>query len=104
MIIFKLKDFARLARKEGVADQDLIEAVERAARGLVDGEVGKFLIKQRLSRQGQGRASGLRAVLVYKAGDRAVFVHLFPKSSKGNLTTSEAEIFKAAAKQFVMLD
>jgi hypothetical protein len=104
MTIFKLKDFARAARKEGVTDADLVDAVVRAARGLIDGEIGRCLIKQRLARQGQGRATGLRAVMAYKAGAITVFVHLFPKSSKGNLTPAETEVFKAAAKQFVRLD
>jgi hypothetical protein len=41
------------------------KAVDLAAKGLVDAELGSGLIKQRLSRQGQGRSGlasyGLRA-------------------------------------------
>lgn len=33
MRIYKTKEFGRLARKAGVSDEGLIEAVERAERG-----------------------------------------------------------------------
>jgi hypothetical protein len=42
--------------------------------------------------------------MVFKKGDRAVFVHLFPKGSKANLTTSEERVYRAAAKVLAGLD
>jgi hypothetical protein len=104
MRVFKLKDFARTARREGVVDADLLEAVQRAANGLTDGEIGKFLVKQRIPRQGQGRATGLRAILVYKDGDRAIFVFLFPKNSKAALTQDEEDVYRKLAKAYVALN
>ena len=40
MRIFKIKKFARFAKDEGILDADLVEAVQRAERGLVDADLG----------------------------------------------------------------
>jgi len=61
--IFKTKEFARLIRKTDIDDKALSDAVDRAAKGLVDAELGSGLIKQRIARKGQGRSGGYRSVL-----------------------------------------
>ena len=83
------KSFQREAKSNGVSDDDCQEAIRRAERGLVDANLGKSLIKQRISRGNQGAARGSRAVVFYKRGKVAVFLHIFPKSKKANLTASE---------------
>lgn len=98
MRAFKTKEFARSNRKSGLDDKDLCEAVERAERGLIDGELGKFLVKQRIARPNKGRSGGHRAIIVYKKGDLALFLHIFPKNQKANLTPHEEETFRDAAK------
>src|SRR6266851_9449904 len=85
MRLFKTREFARLIRKTDITDRALSVAVERAGKGLVDAELGGGLIKQRLSRQGQGRSGGYRAVIALRAGDRAFFLHCFAKSDRGNM-------------------
>ena len=40
MRIFKTKEFARLIRKTDIDDKALSDAVDRAAKGLVDAELG----------------------------------------------------------------
>lgn len=99
MRIYKTKEFGRLARKAGVSDEGLIEAVERAERGLKDGEIGKFLIKQRIAgTDNRGSATGYRAILFFKSRETSVFLHLFAKSGKGNLTGPEEDAYRDAAK------
>ena len=83
------KSFQRKAKSEGVSDEDCREAIRRAESGLIDANLGGRLIKQRIPRRGQGAARGLRAVIFYKRGEVAVFLHLFAKSGKSNLTKSE---------------
>ena len=58
--IFKTKLFVRFARGERIDEKSLIEAVERAGRGLVDADLGGGVIKQRVARQGQGRSAAQR--------------------------------------------
>ena len=50
MRVFETKEFSRYVRREGVRRTQLCEAVRRAARGLVDADLGGGLIKQRVAR------------------------------------------------------
>lgn len=95
--------FARHARKAGIDDDALLEAVDRVSRGLTDATIGRFLIKQRIARQGEGRSSGLRAILFFRQGDTAVFLHLFAKSRKANLTEAEESGFREFAKEIAQV-
>ncbi|HEX2763220.1 MAG TPA: type II toxin-antitoxin system RelE/ParE family toxin [Allosphingosinicella sp.] len=94
------KEFARLARRSKLPDDSLIEAVERADDGKVDADLGGGLIKQRVARPNQGRAGGFRAVLAYRRGKRAIFLHLFPKARQANLSAVELEVYQDLAKQY----
>jgi hypothetical protein len=96
--VFKNAWFERFARKERISDQTLLEAVDRAERGLIDADLGGGLIKQRMARPGAGKSSGYRSLLIYREGQRAFFVFGFPKSAQGNITDEELEQFKRAAK------
>jgi hypothetical protein len=82
MRVYKLKDFARAARKNGIGDDDLREAVRRAERGLTDGDLGKFLIKQRIARLNEGRSGGFRAILVHRKGGRPCFCISSPRAGR----------------------
>ena len=92
------KSFQREARSDGVSDTDCQEAIRRAERGLVDADLGGRLIKQRIPRGNQGAARGSRAVVFYKRGEIAVFLHIFSKSDKANLTKSELADYLEFAK------
>ena len=86
---FKTKPFARFAGREGIVDAKLCEAVERAAKGLVDADLGGGVIKQRIARPGQGRSGGVRALVLFRRGERAFFVHGFAKSAREDLRRDE---------------
>lgn len=92
------KSFQREAKSDGVSDADCQEAIRRAERGLVDADLGGGLIKQRIPRGNQGAARGSRAVVFYKRGEIAVFLHIFSKSDKANLTKSELALYLEFAK------
>ena len=83
------KSFRREAKSEGISDEAFKEAMRRAERGLVDAELGGHLIKQRIPRGNRSAAKGSRAVVFYRRGEIAVFLHMFAKSDKANLTKSE---------------
>jgi hypothetical protein len=61
--IFKTKEFARFARRAGISDEVLCDAIDRAERGLIDADLGGGLIKQRVARPRQGRSGGYRTVI-----------------------------------------
>jgi hypothetical protein len=103
MDVYKTREFARLARKAGIADLQLCEAVARAERGLIDGNYGSELIKQRVARTNQGRSGGHRTVLLHRRGRRAIFIHVFDKKDQSDLTADEKRIYREAAGAFARL-
>jgi hypothetical protein len=96
--IYKNAWFAKFARKEDVNDTMLVDAVRRAAAGLIDAPLGSGLIKQRVARPGQGRSGGYRTLIFFRDGERAVFAFGFAKNSKANLDADELAAFRKAAK------
>lgn len=101
--VFKTKWFHRFARKERLADSALLEAVDRAEKGHVDADLGGGVIKQRIARAGQGRSGGYRAVVLFRRGERAVFMYGFAKSERDNIRPDEEREFKEAAKYVLAL-
>jgi hypothetical protein len=83
--IFKTKWLARFARREGIDDQSLREAIERAEQGLIDADLGGGLIKQRVGRPGRGRSSWYRIIIGYHMKDRSIFLFGFAKNVRDNL-------------------
>jgi hypothetical protein len=102
--VFKTKWFRRFARRERIDDIALCEAIARANRGLIDADLGANVIKQRVARPGQGRSGGYRSLIVFRVGDRAVFVFGFAKSSQGDLAPDELDDVRTAAKLFLGYD
>lgn len=98
MRAYVTKSFDREARREGISDEDCEEAVRRAENGQVDANLGGGLIKQRISRGNRGAAKGSRAIVFYRRGNVAVFLHIFPKSKKANLSKNELAQYHKAAK------
>lgn len=95
--IFASRWFAKFAAKEKISDAVLVEAVARAGQGLIDADLGMGLIKQRIARAGGGRSGGYRSILIFRAGERAVFVFAFAKSAKANLDAAELKVYRKAA-------
>ena len=103
MRICKSRWFQRIARKEGIADAVLCEAVARAEKGQIDAGLGGEVIKQRISKPGHGRSKGYRTIILFRRGARAFFVYGFAKSRRGNIDDDEKEQFKEAAKHVLAL-
>lgn len=100
---FKSKSFSRFARREGIPDSELVEAIERLQKGLVDADLGGGLYKQRLARPGGGRSGGYRTILCFRREERVFFVHGFSKSSQGNITKIQERDLKVLASVLLQL-
>ncbi|MEA1053488.1 type II toxin-antitoxin system RelE/ParE family toxin [Lamprobacter modestohalophilus] len=103
MRIFKNAWFERFARKQKIQDGMLLEAVLRAERGLIDGDLGSGVIKQRVARPGQGRSGGYWTLILYRQTHRAFFVYGFAKSQQANIGKEEETAFKKAARHVLEL-
>jgi hypothetical protein len=99
--VFKTRTFARLIRATDISDQALRGAVERAAEGSVDAELGSGLVKQRVARQGQGRSGGYRTIIALRAGDRAFFLHCFAKNDQANISDAELRSLREIAAHWL---
>ena len=94
MRLFKTKWFMRYARQERISDHSLLDAIERAERGLVDADLGGGIIKQRVARTGQGRSGGFRLLIGYRSGNLAVFLYGFAKNERENIEPDDLETLR----------
>jgi hypothetical protein len=101
--IYESRWFQRFARKEGISDAALLEAVARAENGQIDADLGGGVIKQRISRPGQGRSKGYRTIILFRRGTKAFFVYGFAKSQRANIDDDEKAQFQEAAKHVLAL-
>jgi hypothetical protein len=101
MQVFKTRWFVRFAKREGISDRSLREAIERAERGLTDADLGGGLIKQRVARPGQGRSGGYRVIVAYRAKNRAVFLFGFAKNERGNIGSDELVFLRGLGKNWL---
>jgi len=96
--VFKIRWFVRFARSERIDDESLSEAIRRAARGLIDADLGGGLIKQRVARRGRGRSGGYRMIVAYRVKERAVFLYGFAKNERENIEPDELEDLRLVAR------
>jgi hypothetical protein len=73
--VFASKPFMRFARRFGIADEELRDAVT----GPFDADLGGGVFKYRLARSGEGTSGGARALIAMKVGQRAVMMFGFEK-------------------------
>ena len=102
--ILKTRWLARFARREGITDASLREAIERAENGLIDAYLGGGLIKQRVARKGQGRSGGYRMIVGYRVKDRAVFLLGFAKNERENIDNDELLSLREIAQNWFAAD
>lgn len=104
MRVFRNRSFTRFAKKAALDDATLLKTVDDAERGLIDARLGGGVIKQRVARAGQGKSSGFRAIILYKAHELAFFVHGFAKSDRDNIGGDELASLKLLASQMLSYD
>ena len=98
MRIFKNAWFVPFARNEQISAAALLDAVDRAEKGLIDANLGGGAIKQRIARPNAGRSGGFRTVVFYRRGERAFFVFGFAKSVRDDIGRDEEAQFRKAAR------
>ncbi len=94
----------RFAKKAGIGDVALCEAIRDAERGLIAADLGGGVIKRRIARPGGGKSGGFRTLIVFRAGTRAFFVHGFAKNEKDNIGKDELVALKKLASELVAYD
>jgi hypothetical protein len=100
LLIFKTKTLAKFTRQHGIGDPALVEAVDRASRGLIDADLGGKIIKQRVARPGQGKRGGFRMLIGF-GSDRAVYLFAFAKNERENISNGELLSLREIAASFL---
>jgi hypothetical protein len=68
------------------------------------GRLGGGVIKQRVSRPGQGRSGGYRVLIAYRPKTRSVFLFGFAKSARGNVDEDELATARDVAEAWLEAD
>ena len=89
MYYLKNKYFYRWAKRQGIADKTLIDAIEEFEKGLFEVNLGNHLYKKRIALAGRGKSGGARTILFYQQGRKLIFCHGFEKNQQSNLSSSE---------------
>jgi hypothetical protein len=95
--VFASKPFMRFARRFGISDEDLWNAVT----GPWDADLGGNVFKYRLARVGEGTSGGARALIAMKVGRRAVLMFGFEKKDMAGIKPDELKGFRKAAKIYL---
>ncbi len=101
MSVYITKEFARFARKGGLADTKLLEAAQGVAKGNYDADLGGGVFKQRVARDGGGKSGGFRTIILFRVGRHSFFAHGFAKNDKANVTPKELRALKRLANAFL---
>ena len=103
MVIYKTRWFARWARKEGLSDKALQLAVEEMAQGLLEADLGGYLLKKRIARPGEGKRGGYRTLVATNRASRWIFVYGFAKNVRSNIDSDEEVALKKLAATLLKL-
>jgi hypothetical protein len=101
--IYLSKIFSRLARREGLTDVHICQAVAEMNKGLIDANLGAGLFKKRIAVTGQGKRGSWRILLGFQAGRKAFFLYLFSKNRRDNIEHDEMKALKRLAKCYLSL-
>ncbi|MBI2802706.1 MAG: type II toxin-antitoxin system RelE/ParE family toxin [Gammaproteobacteria bacterium] len=97
MVVYKTLWFNRWARKHGLGDVALLEAVKEMKNGLFEAEFGGHLFKKRIARQGQGKRGGFRTLVATNKNNLWFFVYGFAKNERSNIDSDEEAALKKLA-------
>jgi len=101
---YKSHWFKKWAKKKGLTERQLVDAIDRSKSKLGIVDLGGNLYKIRIAKEGQGRSGGFRTILIFKESKRALFVYGFEKNDMDNIDNDQLEDYKSYAKYFLALD
>ena len=100
MRVFLEKRFGKWAEMAGIDEACLVDTAVEAFAGQYEADLGGYLFKKRLAREGEGKSGGYRTILCFRKAneDRIFFLYGFAKGVKGNIDTLERKaLLKLAA-------
>ena len=95
--VFATKTFSRWMRKNKVTQEDLLDAAQEMVNGLIDADLGGYVVKKRLALHGRGKSSGARTIVATKFGERWFFLFGFEKNERSNIDSDELKSLQQLA-------
>lgn len=84
--------------------ENLLKAIYNLEKGLSTANLEGNLFKVRVMREGIGKSSGYRTIIVFRRDDRAIFLYGFGKNERGNIDKSELNYFKKLGRDLLALN
>ncbi len=100
----KTKWFNSWAKKNKINDISLFEGITNLENNLSTVSLGSSLYKVRISRKGAGKSSGFRTIIVFKSGEKAIYIYGFAKNEQDNISSTELSMFKKLGKDLLRLN
>ena len=100
---YKLRDFAKWAKKEGISDDELAVVVSEMSRGLLGDRLGAHIYKKRIKVEGRGKRGGARAIVLYKDKDVTLFLYGYLKNDQADISQNEEKQLRLFASEFMRL-
>lgn len=101
MRTFKTRWSHKWAAKEGLKDGILVSAVEEMERGLIDTDLGDWVVKKRVALPGRGKRGSIRTLVAFRHEDKAFFIYGFAKSERANINQKELKALKLLAAELL---
>ena len=102
--VFAIKTFARWMRKNKVTQEDLLDATKEMVNGLIDADLGGYVVKKRLALHGRGKSSGARTIVATNFGERWFFLFGFEKNERSNIDRDELKSLQQLALTLLSFD
>lgn len=99
--IFKTRSFNRWMRKSQLSDQILCAAIDEMSSGLIDADLGGYVIKKRIALPGRGKRDSTRTLIATNKDNRWFFVFGFEKNDRANISDSELEALQDLASNLI---
>jgi hypothetical protein len=102
--VFVTKPFERWMRKSRVSNADIVAAAREMVDGLIDANLGGYLVKKRVALRGRGKSAGARTIVATKFEQRWIFLFGFEKSERSNIDERELKVLQELASSLLDLD
>lgn len=103
MLVCMTRDFARLYNKADIGEKKFNEAISEICAGNVVA-LGHKVFKKRIGSRFGGKRGGYRSIVYCRIGQAIVFVYLYAKNERENITEREKKAFAEYAGVLEQMD
>lgn len=100
MSVFNTRLFHQWAEEINLTDDMLNNAIYEIVAGLFEANLGGNVYKKRVGIAGCGKSGGVRTLIAYRLGDKAIFMYGFAKNKRANITKTEKLALRKLAKLY----